>query len=173
VGAVFCNDRVNRRLIPFGYAMVVAAFSVVLFMQQYSVWDEPETPMWPLQFVFGLALLAAIVWTVGKDRLTHEPVACALALAVALSLVSAPGLLASLALIIVGYARDNRVLTSVGILHVPVFLFYFYYALDMDLLSKSWLLMGTGLILLLARWGLSVRPWAGKKRQRLMLSAEG
>jgi uncharacterized membrane protein len=165
VGAVFCNDRVSRRLIPFGYAMVVAVFSITLFMQQYSVWDEPETPMWPLQIVFGLALIGAIVWTAGKDRLKHEPVACALILAAVLSLVSAPGLLASLALITVGYARDNRVLTGIGVVHVPVFLVYFYYALDMDLLSKSWLLMGCGLILLLARWGLSVRPWAQTKEE--------
>ncbi len=43
---------------------------------------------------------------------------------------------------------------------LPVFVVVFYYDLDISLAYKSWILAGSGALLLVARWFLATRPWA-------------
>lgn len=64
----------------------------------------------------------------------------------------APGLIMALVLVLLGFARADRVLTGVGIGFFVVFLSAFFYGIEVTLLTKSMLLIATGVILLAGHW---------------------
>lgn len=75
-----------------------------------------------------------------------------------------PGLTIGIALVLIGFSHSNRVLTGLGLVTVVVFVFQFYYLLDLTLLEKSGLLVVSGLILLLVRYLMSnLWPIEGSK----------
>ena len=57
----------------------------------------------------------------------------------------------TLGLLVLGYARNDRYLLSIGILFFPVFIVVFYYEWQFSLFIKSWILMGSGAVLLVTR----------------------
>ena len=61
---------------------------------------------------------------------------------------------------VLGYARRDRHLLGIGVAFFPVFIVVFYYEWQISLLIKSWIMAGSGAVLLLARWYLSSRSWA-------------
>ena len=58
----------------------------------------------------------------------------------------------AIGLLALGYNYDDRILSGLAYLFLPVFLIMYYYALNVDLVYKSWILAGSGLILLAVRW---------------------
>jgi hypothetical protein len=62
-----------------------------------------------------------------------------------------PGITVGIILVILGFAHSNRVLTGLGLVILVVFVFQFYYQLDLTLLIKSGLLVASGLVLLVVR----------------------
>ncbi|MCP4195429.1 MAG: DUF4401 domain-containing protein [Planctomycetaceae bacterium] len=54
-------------------------------------------------------------------------------------------------MLVLGYARNDRYLLSIGILFFPVFIVVFYYEWQFSLFIKSWILMGSGAVLLVTR----------------------
>jgi hypothetical protein len=65
-----------------------------------------------------------------------------------LGLFTSPGVPAALLLLILGRARGDRCLTVLGGLFLPVFLGFYYHALDIDLARKAWVIAGSGFLLL-------------------------
>jgi uncharacterized membrane protein len=72
-------------------------------------------------------------------------------LLLALVTLSTPGIIAAVALFVLGFDRRNRVLIALGIAFLVKFLALYYYSLDMTLLEKSIVLAASGLVLLAAR----------------------
>jgi uncharacterized membrane protein len=64
----------------------------------------------------------------------------------------APGLIMALILVLLGFARADRILTGVGVGFFVVFLSAFFYGIEVTLLTKSMLLVATGVILLATHW---------------------
>lgn len=62
--------------------------------------------------------------------------------------VQAPGILTSALIIILGFARSNRILLTMGIIFLAIFISAFYYSLQETLLTKSIMLMVTGILFL-------------------------
>ncbi|MBA2502716.1 MAG: DUF4401 domain-containing protein [Pyrinomonadaceae bacterium] len=120
----------------------------------------------PSKIILAASLLYLCWWVAGKlkGRLTllSEPLAIAFVAVIALGILSTPGVLAALALVIIGYERHDRTLLSLGVIFFPVFICAFYYALNVDLLTKSLILIGSGLVLLFARWFMGKRAWVGE-----------
>jgi hypothetical protein len=75
--------------------------------------------------------------------------------AVALATLKAPGVTASLLILVLGFAGGNRTLFGVGVVGLLGYLSHFYYSLHMTLLMKSAALFGTGLML--------IALWAGTR----------
>jgi uncharacterized membrane protein len=73
---------------------------------------------------------------------------------VALCLVSfpAPGIVACLLIVVLGFSNGNRLLFGAGIAALALYIGGYYYRLDVTLLHKSIVLLVTGLVLLGARW---------------------
>ena len=97
-------------------------------------------------------------------KLKTQPLLLASMGALLLGLIAAPGILLAIMLMVLGYARHERLLLATGVVLIPVFLFLYYYQLDLSLLQKSAALAGSGALLLAGRFYLRRRGWdkAGK-----------
>jgi hypothetical protein len=104
-------------------------------------------PLTTLGIAAGVAILA--------ERICHElgvrRLMAATPLLLALVTLSTPGIIAAVALFVLGFDRRNRVLIALGIAFLVKFLALYYYSLDMTLLEKSIVLAASGLVLLAAR----------------------
>ena len=69
----------------------------------------------------------------------------------ALASLKAPGIIAALYMLVVGFHRANRLIMGISTAFLAVFLSAFYYNLDITLIDKSYILLGAGTILILLR----------------------
>ena len=84
-----------------------------------------------------------------------SPVGLWALVAVALLLIPAyqtPGILAAVIVLLLGFWRNNVLLMGLATLFLLFFLSAYYYNLDIILLNKSYILMGTGVVLLALRF---------------------
>jgi hypothetical protein len=118
----------------------------------------------------GAALsAAALVWAAALllqregVSATSGPGATALTGAAILGVASftAPGVGPAVAILVLGYANANRVLTGLGVIGLLGYLAHYYYVLHATLLEKSTLLACTGLALLAAHVALH-RWWPAR-----------
>jgi uncharacterized membrane protein len=112
------------------------------------------------------AVLVACVWTLLRREgvaVASQSGGAALAGAVVLALVSlkVPGIALTGTVLLLGFAHANRVLAGLGAAGLLLCLGFYYYALNLTLLEKSWLLMGSGVLLLVGRTGALVAARGG------------
>ncbi|MBN1603883.1 MAG: DUF4401 domain-containing protein [Chitinispirillaceae bacterium] len=62
--------------------------------------------------------------------------------------IQAPGVISSALIIILGFAKSNRALLTLGLIFLATFITSFYYSLQQTLLTKSLILMTTGILFL-------------------------
>jgi len=94
------------------------------------------------------AVLAYVAWRLGA----RDPFTLGAAGVAALCGVASPGLCAGLLVLVLGFANGNRALMGLGIVASLGYLSHFYYDLHVTLLTKSMILIATGLALLAIRW---------------------
>jgi hypothetical protein len=158
VGAAFLmtHGRISRDYIPIAYALIASLCIIVLYFATQSMighWTSRHafSPV-IMNISLTVALIALIGWAAGGiERLKSEALAVACLGAIGLGIVSAPGVLLSIGLMIFGYARHDRLLLVAGGLLLPIFLTFYYYNLDLTLMLKSGILIGSGLLLLAGR----------------------
>ena len=156
------HGRIGRDYLPIAYAFAFSLCATVLLIavsQRLGFWSELEffNPVFMNAFLAG-ALIALFAWAAGSiHSLKQEPLVVASVGAMLLGTVSAPGVLLAIGLMILGYARHDKLLLTLGALLMPAFLWLYYYNLDVSLLTKSLILAGSGLILLVGRVYLETR----------------
>ena len=96
----------------------------------------------------------------GTARLKQEWMVIAIVAALLIGLFASPAVLAAIAVMALGYGARDNITLAVGTVFLPAFITAYYYSLEVGLAYKSYVLAGSGLVLLLARWILSKRPWA-------------
>lgn len=110
--------------------------------------------------VLTIGLLALIIWVAGGlKKLSSEPIILSVIAVALLGFLSAPSILLSIALIILGYAKHNKRFIGSGAFLLPFALFFYYYNLNLTLFQKSLLLIGNGTVLLLGRLYLKHKGW--------------
>jgi len=141
-------------LLPLVYAFAAALPATVLVMQ---LW--PEGSLWPPQAILGGWLLWLCRWAgAGGERRDWQ--ALAYGAVVALAVFSTPGILTAVGLLILGFGRQDAFLTTLAVAFLAVFIVLFYYHMEVDLATKSWILMASGILMLgaramLPRWSVS------------------
>lgn len=147
------SGRINRIYIPIAYA---AAFTLcisilLLLAEKTSGWiGRPSVDTLFINIVLTTSLVGLIGWASGSlERWRSEPVILASVGALLLGLISAPGITLALCLMIIGYAKHERVLLTLGILMLPITIFYFYYSINLTLMLKSGVMVGGGVLLLI------------------------
>lgn len=153
--ALFTSGRVPKDYAPLGYAFLVSLCATVgLFAITRHGWVTHSGGIDPtfVNVSLAAALIGLIGWAAGDmKRLQTEPLLLAAGGAVALGAVSAPGIILAIALMVLGYARHERLIILGGALLMPVFLWMYYYSLDLTLMAKSGVLVCSGLVLLAGR----------------------
>lgn len=141
-----------------GFLLTAASFAI-------TTWGPGPTDTWSrvtttAGLIAAILLAREITHPVSTGKAPGEPVVIAVVASILLGIFSSPGMTGALAIAIVGYARDDRLLVGLGLIFFPLFLIAHYYSIDATLLTKSLLLMGSGLVLLGARAYSGRRPWA-------------
>jgi uncharacterized membrane protein len=152
---LFTREPLRRHLRPLAYALIASAPVMLLVPVAPTVllpgWFDflPGASERALTAAFALLLIAACAWARGGwQRLLQAPGGLIVAAIAALALVSTPGILAALTLLVLAFARDDGPLSLLGLLYLGVFLVAYYYQLDVTLLAKSIILTASGVVLL-------------------------
>jgi hypothetical protein len=151
---------------PAMHALNLALLGAVWFVGQ-PLWYEPAPTQWWIAWIAVidgplLAMLwmiaVALLWRRFRPDLIQRGawLAALAALLLALLLWPAPGILATGMLMLLGFAAAERTVVATGGIGLLVYLSRYYYQLDIDLMAKSGVLVGSGLALLalrmLPRW---------------------
>lgn len=151
-----------RLLRPIAYGLVMGMFGLLLppaYLFQYGwpgwgmfFWE----PMWPSAILLGAGLLY-LVHTLLKERGLPPFGAFALSAYGAVLLLlwpalHAPGLIAAVTVLLLGFRRGDRLLMGIALVFLAVFLSAYYYSLSLSPLLKSLALVGSGAGLLGLRW---------------------
>ncbi len=166
VGAMILvtNTKIKRDYIPLLYGILFSLCASALFLAshaKFGYWRQEEfiSPTF-VTLLFTFSLLALIAWIIGDIKsLNTEPLRLACLGVILLGLISAPGILLSLILMVLGYARHEKIMAIIGALLIPVFLFFYYYNLDISLMEKSGVLVGSGIALLAGHWYINFKGW--------------
>ena len=135
IGTLFNEFRVGPRLLSFG-AITTLGITAALVALILAVLDEHDTPR--------------------QSGLTFSSVVAAVALG--LGTLSSPGIVAGIAVLLLAFDRRNAVLLGLSILYLLVFGSMYYYSLNLTLLEKSGVLVGSGLLFFALYWQLTQRP---------------
>jgi hypothetical protein len=143
-------------LTPLVYSAAAMLPATLLFMSltQMGAWRiDLRLPLWPSSIMLAAGLVYLYFHLAGGWRILHDRfLILAVLSTILLSIFTTPGILVAIGLLIIGYAFDDRILTGFSFLFLICFLVVFYYALNIDLAHKSWVIAGSGGLLLVVRW---------------------
>jgi hypothetical protein len=128
-----------------------------------DVFAGESTPQWfPRWLGLSVATLVLAGVVVRLLREARQPVLAgqgliviAATLALCAASFQAPGIPTGLAILLLGFARGNRILMGIGVAASLGFISAYYYLVETTLLVKSQTLIATGLVILAARWALT------------------
>jgi hypothetical protein len=128
-------------------------------MLDWHIWRAvPPNAMLPTSALLSMGMIYLLVRLSGGTHQYRQPwLIVAVVAILLLGLFTTPGILVAIGLLIAGYAFGDRALTALAYLFLPCFLVVFYYAMNVSLAHKSWMVAGSGLILLAVRWLLQQR----------------
>lgn len=156
------HGKVKRDYIPLAYATAFSLCIIVIYFTVQSkigAWgNEQHYSLVFVNTLLMLSLVGLIGWAAGNlEKLKTESLMLAAFGAVLLAMISAPGVLLSICLMVLGYAKHEKLLLLMGMLLMPMFIFLYYYNLDISLMAKSGILIGSGLVLLTGRGYLALK----------------
>ncbi len=162
-GALLLRERLPRALKPLSYAAACMLPGTLLFLnlhQAHSWRSDFQPALWPSSVLLACGLLYLLFRMAGDARRTREPwFAVACVSIVLLGIFTTPAILVAIGLLVIGFAHGDKALTALAYLFFPASLVVFYYALDVDLAYKSWVVAGSGVLALAARWAVArTRP---------------
>lgn len=143
---------------PLVMVGIVFVSIISLYLSSYFQHFMPSSAQfWEIPLiVFNLAVSAFLIalclhFSGSLNNIVELPVIFSCIGIVILSLISNNGILWSIALLMLGYGKHNRALTTFGLIFLIFFLIEYYYSLEMTLQHKAYILMGSGVFLLFAR----------------------
>ena len=156
------HRKIKSDYIPLSYALVFSLCVHVLILASGELASADIAVISPYfaSLVLSGGLIALFGWAAGDmAKLRTQPLLLASTGALLLGLMAAPGMLLAIMLLVLGYARHERLLLATGATLIPVFLFLYYYQLEISLLQKSAALAASGALLLAGRFYLRRRGW--------------
>ena len=155
-GVLLLSKKQFISLRPLVYSSAIMLPATLLFMNltQAAKWMKHfDEPLWPSSILLAAGLIYLYLHLAGNwKRISESWLILAIVSTILLSIFTTPGVLVAVGLLVIGYAFGNHILTALSYLFLVCFLVVFYYALNMDLAHKSWVIAGSGVILLIVRW---------------------
>ncbi len=165
VSFLFTSGSVKRKYTPLAYALACSLCAGALILSTQGPFfnshrEEVMISRLLLNSEAAIAFIALIGWATGDwKKLKTEPFIIASVGIALMAAVSAPGIILSLGFLILGYSKSDYLLIVLGALLLPVFLFFYYYNMDVTLLHKSIILASSGVLLLTGLGYLKFRQW--------------
>jgi uncharacterized membrane protein len=142
------------------YGLVFGFFGSILLEQYYGLnrqWMDTNALYQPA--LTSVLLLILLLWMLIRLMQSYaiklsSPNALfilGLVVLIALPTLNTPGILAGILVVVMAFRRRNWLLLGLAYAFLAYFIIYFYYNLSQPLNIKSYILMGTGLALLIAR----------------------
>jgi hypothetical protein len=158
IAIIFTSRRIADEYRIVGYALIYSLFvllpGMALVLNGINSWDMEGGiklwQRWDIQAVLGLAVLYVIGWANNDWRQLLRMPQITAVLVVALLAALGTGILLALMLLMLGYGRRERGLLIPGLVLLPLFLIQYYYFMDVTLMQKSSILIGSGAVLLAA-----------------------
>jgi hypothetical protein len=155
-GILILRKKRSASLLPLIYSAATMLPATLLFMNlnEIYLWRMKfHTPLWISSLLIAAAIVYLFINLAGGTKRLGEPwLILAIGSSVLLGIFTTPGILVAIGLLVLGYNYGDRILSGLAYLFLPGFLIMYYYALNVDLAYKSWILAGSGLILLAVRW---------------------
>ncbi|NOZ68070.1 MAG: DUF4401 domain-containing protein [Deferribacteres bacterium] len=155
-GILILRGKIHSSLVPLVYSAAAMLPATLLFLNltridlRISGFSEPD---WPSSVLISAGMVYMFINLAGGlSRLRQPWLILVIGCTILLGIFTTPGILVAIGLLVTGYMYGDRVLTGLSCLFLPGFLVLFYYALNIDLAYKSWILAGSGLLLLIVRW---------------------
>jgi len=143
-------------LTPLFYsaAMMIPATLLIINYTQIDTWSTDfNEPLWPSSLLVTGGLIYLYFHLAGGSRHLREPwMILAIVSAVLLGIFTTPGIMVAIGLLVMGRVLGDRILTMLSYLFLLCFLVSFYYALNVDLAYKSFVVAGSGVLLLVVRF---------------------
>ena len=158
------EDSLAELLEPVGYALLVVLFAALLgrtlATSSHSHWSVDLSrdvgALGPLATIVCTFALVALAWRVLDEHGSSLSSPTSFAVLAGIVLLGAgtlesPGIVAGIAALMLAFDRRNVVLLGMAAIFLIVFSSFFYYSLEITLLQKSGVLIGSGLLLLAIR----------------------
>ena len=152
-GFLLLHEKIKKLYDPVAYALICTLLG--LAVMQSGLMGEPKLEpvlgfeIWLPNFIAGFGLLYLLSHAVGGFKKQMDSQAIVIAVGVILlALFTNAGILLSIMLTVFGRMNHRRLVSFIGWISLTGFLIYYYYQLDFTLETKSYVLLGSGGLLL-------------------------
>ena len=152
-GFLLLHEKVKKLYDPVAYALICTLLG--LAVMQSGLMGEPKLEpvlgfeIWLPNFIAGFGLLYLLSHAVGGFKKQMDSQAIVIAVGVILlAFFTNAGILLSILLMVFGRMNHRPLVAFIGWISLTGFLIYYYYQLDFTLETKSYVLLGSGGLLL-------------------------
>ena len=152
-GFLLLHEKVKKLYDPVAYALICTLLG--LAVMQTALMSEPKFEpvlgfeIWLPNFIAGFGLLYLLSHAVGGFKKQMDSQAIVIAAGVILlAFFTNAGILLSILLMVFGRMNHRPLVSLIGWISLTGFLIYYYYQLDFTLETKSYVLLGSGGLLL-------------------------
>lgn len=145
---------------PVGYGLLVATFAILLYSEASGgrispLHDAMAGPGIATTLAIGALLIALVSLILRENRFSLSAPRSLLVLAATVLLAAvtraSPGIIAGVAVLVLGFDRRNSLLIGMAAIFLTVFGSVHYYSLSMTLIEKAGVLAASGAVLLVTR----------------------
>ena len=152
-GFLLLHEKVKKLYDPVAYALICTLLG--LAVMQTALMSEPKfepvlgIEIWLPNFIAGFGLLYLLSHAVGgfKKQMDSQVIVIAVGV-ILLAFFTNAGILLSILLMVFGRMNHRPLVSLIGWISLTGFLIYYYYQLDFTLETKSYVLLGSGGLLL-------------------------
>jgi len=148
-GFLLLHEKVKKLYDPVAYALICILLG--LAVMQSGLMSEPVLgfEIWLPNFIAGFGLLYLLSYAVGGFKKQVDSQAIVITVGVILlAFLTNAGILFSILLMVFGRMNHRPLVSFIGWISLTGFLIYYYYQLDFTLETKSYVLLGSGGLLL-------------------------
>ena len=152
-GFLLLHEKVKKLYDPVAYALICSLLGLAV-MQSGLMSDPKLEPVlgfeiWLPNFIAGFGLLYLLSYAIGGFKKQMDSQAIVIAVGVILlAFFTNAGILLSILLMVFGRMNHRPLVSFIGWISLTGFLIYYYYQLDFTLETKSYVLLGSGGLLL-------------------------
>lgn len=146
---------------PMRIGLVISFLTILILYSRASFFEIPVQYIWPSSIVtlFSLIfLLSKVFYVMNIGEIKHRALIYFMSLCLLVPLLWSPAILGAILILLLSFYVNHKTGVVIGIMSLIFFIAQYYYDLNLDLLTKSILLMLSGLLFMILYF-LSYKKW--------------